>query len=241
VPRAKQRSREKPGKLAEVVANRIEQDIVARGWPIGAVLGSESDLLQEYGVSRAVLREAVRIVEHHLVGVMRRGPGGGLVVTAPDLGAVARAVTLQLEFQNIQPHHLYETRTALELSCVRLACERLSPAGIVRLREHRETPGRGSSAHATDFHVLVAELTGNPAMSLFIRVLDILMSDYLAMPASSERIATELHRVHRQIAEAIIARDVTLAERRMLKHLQSVQGWLAPQKSTRSRARARRA
>jgi DNA-binding FadR family transcriptional regulator len=240
MPRARQRPREKTGKLAEVVANRIEQDIIARGWPIGTVLGSESDLLEQYGVSRAVLREAVRIVEHHLVGVMRRGPGGGLVVTAPDLGAVARAVTLQLEFQDIQPRHLYETRTALELSCVRLACERLTPAGIVRLRED-PIPPRGAGVHATDFHVLIAELTGNPAMSLFIRVLDILMRDHLAVPPSSTGIVTDLHRVHRQIADAIIARDVRLAERRMLKHLQTVQGWLAPEKSVRSRARARRA
>lgn len=240
MPRAKQKPRERAGKLAEVVANRIEEDIVARGWPIGTVLGSESDLLEQYGVSRAVLREAVRIVEHHLVGVMRRGPGGGLVVTAPELGAVARAVTLQLEFQGIQPRHLYETRTALELSCVRLACERLSPAGIVRLRQE-PVPQRGATVHAADFHVLIAELTGNPALSLFIRVLDILMRDHLAVPPSSSRIVTDLHRVHRDIADAIIARDVRLAERRMLKHLQTVQGWLAPEKSVRSRARTRRA
>lgn len=218
-------------KLAEVVAHRIEQDIIERGWPIGAVLGSESELLERYGVSRAAFREAVRIVEHHLVATMRRGPGGGLVVTAPDLSAVARVVSLQLEFQNIDPHHLLEARTALELTCVRLATERLTPDGVVRLREHpaRERAGRGE-----DFHVLVASLTGNPAMTLFVRVLDILMRERLAKEPAGRQAGADLARIHSQIGDAIIARDVALAERRMLKHLETTKNWLAPKRARRT-------
>ena len=46
-------------KLAEQTAAKIELSIVEQGWPLGMVIGSEADLLAEYGVSRAVLREAV--------------------------------------------------------------------------------------------------------------------------------------------------------------------------------------
>src|SRR4051812_32028391 len=67
----------KAPKLASVVAQRIEDDIVASGWPEGQVLGSETDLLERFGVSRAVVREAVRIIEHTGAARMRRGPGGG--------------------------------------------------------------------------------------------------------------------------------------------------------------------
>ena len=45
--------------LASVIARRIEDDVVERGWPVGEVLGSETDLLERFGVSRAVFREAV--------------------------------------------------------------------------------------------------------------------------------------------------------------------------------------
>ena len=72
------------GSKATVTAGRIVDDVVALGWPIGTVLGSESDLLERYGVSRAVFREAVRLVEHQQVASMRRGPGGGLVVSEPS-------------------------------------------------------------------------------------------------------------------------------------------------------------
>jgi DNA-binding FadR family transcriptional regulator len=71
-------------KLAALTARRIEDEIIARRWPIGEVIGSEADLMARYEVSRAVLREAVRLVEHHGAARMRRGPSGGLVVQAPS-------------------------------------------------------------------------------------------------------------------------------------------------------------
>ncbi len=69
---------------------------MALGWPVGEVLGSEADLLERYQVSRAVFREAVRLVEHQQVARTRRGPGGGLVITEPTIGAVIDAVVLYL-------------------------------------------------------------------------------------------------------------------------------------------------
>jgi len=84
-------------KLAEQVASMLEDRILAMGWPVGQVIGSEPDLLAEYGISRAVFREAVRLLEHHSVARMRRGPGGGLVVATPDTSSVVRAATLHLQ------------------------------------------------------------------------------------------------------------------------------------------------
>src|ERR1700719_237680 len=83
-------------KRASKVADRIIKDVIAGGWQVGTILGSESDLLARYQVSRAVFREAVRLVEHQQVARTRRGPGGGLVVTEPTVDAVIDAVVLYL-------------------------------------------------------------------------------------------------------------------------------------------------
>ena len=74
-------------KLAATVAAQILADVMAEDWPVGEVFGSEAELLEQYGVSRAVFREAVRLVEHQQVATMRRGPGGGLVVIEPSAAA----------------------------------------------------------------------------------------------------------------------------------------------------------
>ncbi|WP_041538250.1 FadR/GntR family transcriptional regulator [Caulobacter segnis] len=79
-------------KAACAIARRIEGDLIARGWPIGTIYGSEAELADRFGVSRMVLREAVRILESRGTARMRRGPNGGLLVLAPEMAAVLEAI-----------------------------------------------------------------------------------------------------------------------------------------------------
>lgn len=69
--------------LSDQVAHRMLQEIRQMGWPVGARLGSEPDLMTRYGVSRATLRQAVRQLEQHFAVRSRRGPGGGIFVAEP--------------------------------------------------------------------------------------------------------------------------------------------------------------
>src|SRR6185437_15056676 len=81
-------------KLAARIARAIEDDVIAADWPVGSMIGSEPELIERYGVSRAVFREAVRLVEHHQVAQMRRGRSGGLRVIAPDAAAAVSAAVV---------------------------------------------------------------------------------------------------------------------------------------------------
>jgi DNA-binding FadR family transcriptional regulator len=225
-------------KLAELTCETLEMRIIEMDWPVGKVLGSEAELLAEYGVSRAALREAIRLLEHHNVANMRRGPGGGLVVAEPDPDAMAHAAAVYLRYRKVSPPELFETRTALELAAVRSAAEHIDEVGIARLRTAlaRESGFLGGEADAAihDFHVVVAELTGNASLHLFINVLTQLSAarflgtaalfDQQAArraspPVSQPGEIEEIHRVHEAIADAIIAGDTSLAQHRMLKHL----------------------
>jgi DNA-binding FadR family transcriptional regulator len=221
-------------KLGEILAEQIENEIISSGWPVGKVLGSEAELIERYGVSRAVFREAMKIVNHHRVAEMRRGPGGGLVVVEPDLNAVIRAVALLLEFAHIGPDKVHETRKALEVECARLAAERIDPLGVERLEqllavEEKSTvasrpPGgreRGDLP-SQDFHLLLAELTGNPAIHLFVQTVCLVLADRTTRVDSIEQIAREVHLAHVGIAKAVIAGDAEQAQRRMRRHLKAI-------------------
>ena len=107
---------DRPGqrpKRAEATARRILRDVVAAGWPVGTLLGSEADLMARYGVSRPVLREAVRLLEHHRIARMRRGPGGGLFVVEPGLAAAAGALALVAGRRGVAPGDAGAARRAL--------------------------------------------------------------------------------------------------------------------------------
>ena len=229
-----------PGrKLGEILAETIENEIIAAGWKVGNVVGSESELCEHYGVSRAVFREAIRIVGHHGVAEMRRGPGGGLVVLAPSVDAAVRTVSLNLEYLDINASQINEARLALELSCVESAIENLDAEGERRIREFLDTEieriitgreaGRASDDYASnDFHLLLAELTGNPAMELFVQILSRVTSRHSTRAASLEDTAKEVHGAHTRIAEAILERDLKSAQRRLHRHLDSVVEYLDP-------------
>ncbi|MBO0849768.1 MAG: FadR family transcriptional regulator, partial [Pseudonocardia sp.] len=163
------------GKLAARVARQIERDIVRSGWRVGSMLGSETELRERYQVSRAVLREAIRLVEHHQVAAMRRGPAGGLVVREPDAGAATSAVVVYLEFVGTTLEHLLAARLMIEPLAVALAAEQITEAGIARLRAVLDAESAATSrrdAHAREqLHLVLAELSGNPALQLFVDVL----------------------------------------------------------------------
>lgn len=215
--------------LAASVARQLSDEIVVRGWPVGAVLGSERELIERTGVSRGVLREAVRIVEHSGIARMRRGPGGGLVVCAPQLDAVAESISLFLRYEGVTRAQLFALRVTIELAAVVQAAERIDERAAGRLRacvaaERRRGYGDTlASARPHALHVLIAELTGNPAMRLFARVLAGLASDGERASAAVEpRRAVVFGAAHHGIAEALAAGDAALAQLRMRRHLEAV-------------------
>jgi DNA-binding FadR family transcriptional regulator len=224
------------GKLASQVARGIEAEVVRRGWPVGRSLGSEMELRERFGVSRSVLREAVRLVEHHQVARMRRGPNGGLFVTAPDAGPATRAMVIYLEYVGTTVSDLLQARVLLEPLAAGLAAERITEDGIDRLRvalaaevERLDEPGIGSQ---DALHVLLGELSGNPVLQLFVDVLARLTTRYAhtsqRTPKTRVRAAKiDSHRGHNRVADAVIAGDGALAQTRLTRHLHAVVEWIA--------------
>ena len=226
-------------KMAAHLAHRIHGEIRAANMANGTVLGSEPLLVARYGVSRAVFREAVRLLEHHQVAEMRRGQGGGLTVTEPDPVSVTQSVAIYLDYQGMDIHQIFEARTTVELRIIELAAGRIDETGINRLRqaldheaEHIESlkaatdtgePQLDRDETVHELHAILAELSGNEALRLFAAVLERLIPQYLAPeirePGNLVMLTQEVHREHVAIIGAIVNGDVGLARYRMSKHL----------------------
>lgn len=220
--------------MAASVADAIVGDVIARGWPEGEVLGSEPELLERYGVSRAVFREAVRLVEHMEVARMRRGPGGGLVVTAPTVESVMDAVAVYLFFVGADVDEVFEARLILEEVVTELAPSRLTEADVVVLRELLAREREGAVRDYRELHALLACVTHNPGLELFVDLLNRVSALFMSDPSSLERgtISASSH-AHTAIAEAVLAGEEGLARHRMRKHLEAEAAYL------RGRARTR--
>jgi DNA-binding FadR family transcriptional regulator len=224
-------------KGAEVLALELEREILRRGWPEGELLGTEPELLDRYGISRAVLREAIRLLETRDVAEMRRGGNGGLRIKRPGARAAVRPVALYLESQHVTARQLQDVRIPLELLAIETATKVLTEADVVRLREALEAEASfedeiDPSIH--DVHLILADIAGNPVLRLFIEVLTklahshegpLLIAEDDRAPTSEETVR-EIRRAHQAIVDAVIAGDASLASRRMLKHMTSLTAYI---------------
>src|SRR3546814_12462353 len=125
--------------------------------------------MERYGVSRAVLREAVRVLEHHQVAKMRRGPGGGLFVSEPGVAATTEAVALHLHRLAITPAQLFEVRTAVELAVLERGVERLEDDDVAELARALEAEQAATHeqlpAPPQGVHPVPARPTGHPVLA----------------------------------------------------------------------------
>lgn len=223
---------ERSDKLAEKTAVQILAEVAESGWPVGELLGSEVDLQARYGVSRAVLREAVRVLEHHQVARMRRGPGGGLFVTEPEHGVVADSMALQLDRLGIKPKHLFEVRTAIEMVVLDRVIARRDDDVVLRLERALEAEQAATRVEFVvvghDIHNVLAELSENRVLELLSAVLLRLSRIHSSAPAgATDPIPSgDVTRAHTRIVEAIVAGDDELARHRMRRHLEALVDWV---------------
>jgi DNA-binding FadR family transcriptional regulator len=221
-------------KRAAKVADLIIEDVMALGWPVGEVLGSETDLLERYQVSRAVFREAVRLLEHQQVARTRRGPGGGLVITEPTVGAVIDAVVLYLHRVDARLDEIFEARIILEDLACQLAAERTDENDLAELRRYLEEPRVERDGDPRELHALVAVISRNAGLELFVdvfnRVAQLYSPDWQNLGGA---VAKETTHAHRMISESLMAGDSGLARNRMRKHLQAEAEFFRRRRSTR--------
>jgi GntR family transcriptional repressor for pyruvate dehydrogenase complex len=166
---------------AELIAQDIRTKIVRGQLKEGNVLPPEQELTDRFGVSRPVLRQALRILESERLVEVRRGQHGGAVVRRPDAATVARHFGLLLQYEGAQLHEVFQARRLLEEPAARRATEQPDPSlldalqdNLDRNQELLEADGLDLrlQAIANDFHNLLVAHRGNTALVLLDAMLD---------------------------------------------------------------------
>ena len=214
-------------KLAENVARLIRDDIERSGWQEGTLLGSEAELMERYNVSRAVLREAARILEFHGALSSRRGPGGGFFVAQPDSGAIVHAARVIIDFEGTDAGQIWEAREIIEDVCIRLATERMNTENAAHIESalafESESVDWAVAQHVV--HHELARATNNRPLLLFVDALAELSTARVRDARRGKTVepldTSDAHRAHQLIAEAVIGGDESVASARMRRHLRA--------------------
>ncbi|HEV8297079.1 MAG TPA: FCD domain-containing protein [Acidimicrobiales bacterium] len=216
----------RPTKVPEWLARQIVRDIADQKLPRGSVLPSESEAIVRYGVSRASLREALRLLQEHGLIAIKPGPRGGPVVAEVTSVDFARMATFFFHVKGVNVETLVEARILIDPLMARLAAERQDPAALRTIRELLEQQGNreGWHQHELRLHDALVGATGNAVLDLFATSLQVLYADRVGMEGGP-RAQAIVADAHRKIAEAILAGDGNNAEALMREHLEGFLVW----------------
>ena len=228
--RPRRREDRNTGKMSERIAREILQEILRRKLAPGTMLPPESAMLERFGVGRASLREALRILEINGLVMIKTGPGGGPVVAAPDSRDFGQMSTLHYQSHGATFRELLDTRVALEPMLALRAAGRVGPeagehvrAALEYSRQFSTTDDLQYARTHSDFHSAVFEASGNPVLAL---VADS-MKDIWAVRVTSvlfpEDQRPQIDKAHAEITRAIEKHEVRKAERLMREHMEHYQ------------------
>lgn len=211
------------GSLSESVAASIEEAILKGEVKQGEKLPSEQSLARQFGVSRNILREALRAVRARGLLDVRNGEGSYVARPDPtDLGAMLRRILL---LSDTAINDYYELRLALEVKATELASLRAGPKHVQALESLQEEMGRSLDSREEmarvdyEFHLAVARASGNPLFACFLEPLRQPMTDmfHFAYPSAAGR--AETLACHARIVKAIRGKDPKAAREAMGLHL----------------------
>lgn len=117
-------------KEAVRVAREIARRVYEERMPAGARLASELEAIEQYKVSRATLREALRYLQLHGAIEVRTGPSGGQFVADPDWRNLASTIALLLQFANASVETVLEARSCIDPGMAALAARNATPVDL---------------------------------------------------------------------------------------------------------------
>jgi DNA-binding FadR family transcriptional regulator len=217
-------------KTSDVLADELRERILAGHYAEGAALPSERDIVDETGLGRGSVREALRVLEAEGLIRTKTGRHGGTFTTLPDEHGLARFVSLFVRGRRVPIRALLEARTTVEPSLAYYAALNRAPDDIAALRAAcsamEESPdGPEFGRFNLAWHYAVATASHNELLVAFLTSI----SSAIARESDDHAKAFEANALgdiraavilaHQRITDAVVRGQPDAAKRRMERHL----------------------
>lgn len=193
--------------LVGQAAARFREEVETGRWPVGERIPTEPQLVDQFGIGRNTVREALQSLVH--AGLLRRDQGRGTyVISASELTG-----SLERQLAGGSRRDYLELRLALDSTAAGLAAARRTEEDVAVLRErcdHRERSWADADVDARAeadlaLHRAVVEATHNPLyLTLYAGMLDVFAAHMRDDEHDDDDAA---HGRHRELVEAIVSQD----------------------------------
>ncbi len=211
--------------LYETIADKIERLILTEEMQTDSKMPSEQYLADSFGVSRPVIREALKLLRER--GLITSRQGAATVITEPCTDVLARNLNRIILMKNVTPMQVYQIRMVLEMMSIHQAAERFTEKDIEELCELNGDMIKSKSDRTLRaeldmaFHKRIADIAENPLLSMMLDAVGTLMQPLIISNLEKLGDADKGDESHRQIIEAIRSGNGELASGVMKDHLTS--------------------
>ena len=206
------------------IVDQIERAIFEAAYAPGERLRSERELAEQFRVSRITVRDALRVLEARGLIRVKVGASGGAFVTDTNRDQVVGSISTMVKLRRMTLSELAEARTIVETAAAERAASRATSDAIARMAQMVERSrdvvrdGLPHTEVSMDFHVAVAEASGNELLSATVQAYrDLLIQTLRDMRDPSS--AAETQKWHEDILDAIRQHDPDATRALMQEHL----------------------
>lgn len=208
------------------IARVLAEEVHSGALEVGAMLPSERDLCERFGVGRAAIRDAVKYLESMRLVELRKGCRPR--VACPTLTQLLDSISAasRLFFRGTEGGaHMEQARLFLETSLVRYAAQSATSAQIGKMVSAIEKGDRALDdlpafrIADVEFHRALAEVPGNP---IFVALHDAFVGGLMMSRPGPKDVVSHNRRSndeHKGVVQAIIAHDAEAAVIILSKHL----------------------
>lgn len=222
-------------KVSKQIVQQIRSAIMQGRLKPGQPLPQEKDLVAQFGVSKHTLREALRALEALGLIAIRRGAGGGPVVSEIDWATARDYFASFLYFQNFSLGDISEVRKLVEPYIAGQVATKIRPEEMEEMWAVHETcvgafqKNKNIVRNEAEvmFHVLLAKFAGNPFLWALMDFVNNMLADAKHKLKPGREFAAQVLEAHQEILEAIEAGDVEGASAAMRKHICEVEDGLS--------------
>ncbi len=222
-----ERPRKRSLKTAELIARQIVADISNKGLKPDDHLPPEAIMVEEYGVGRASVREALRLLEGQGLVQIKAGPGGGPIVGTASPQNLARVFTLFLRLLGVTYEELGDAILILEPHLVEKAANQVkNGAKLEALQNVAEYTVDSLGQYDLsvngfrDFHRLVVDASGNRVLGLISNSLSVIFAEHLLSSIDTRSFHQTAAQDHLNVAKAILRGHPKAARELMEDHMQ---------------------
>lgn len=216
-------------KVYQHVIEQIQNMVMTGVLKKGDKLPSERDLVEQLGVSRASIREAIRALE--MIGLIESRQGEGNFIGGDINSSFFEPLSVMFMLNGGQPEDVLELRRVIEVEAVALAAEKITAEQSVELQELMEA-FRAAADEMERVHIdkavhdKIAEIGGNYLILILLNTISSLLESFIrdarGMILREESNRDLLLVQHQEICDGIIAKDSKRAIKAMKIHLETI-------------------